>query len=127
MTMNKRQMAKWIKIHPLQEDDGGAYMCSKCGKGIWDIDGSETECPFCGAYMTECIPETTTDSESENKQMYKKLADLTVSKSSDYYDEVVKALEEAGFLIVLEVETTTDRYYIVAKDEEKSEDNEVTK
>lgn len=93
MTMNKHQMAKWIKIHPLQEDDGGAY-------------------------MTECIPETTTDSESENKQMYKKLADLTVSKSSDYYDEVVKALEEAGFLIVLEVETTTDRYYIVAKDEE---------
>ena len=49
--------------------------------------------------------------------MYKKLAELTVNKSSDYYDKVVKALEEAGFLMVLEVETTTDRYYIIAEDE----------
>lgn len=55
--------------------------------------------------------------------MYKKLADLTVKKSSDYYDKVAKALEEAGFIMVLEVETTTDRYYIVAEDEE-SEDEE---
>lgn len=104
-------MAKWIKIHPLQEDDGGAYICSKCKCGNWYIDGSETECPFCGAYMA--------DSESENKHMYKKLAELTVNKSSDYYGKVVKALEEAGFLMVLETETTTDRYYIVAEDENK--------
>lgn len=51
--------------------------------------------------------------------MYKKLAELTVNKSSDYYGKVVKALEEAGFLMVLETETTTDRYYIIAEDENK--------
>lgn len=53
--------------------------------------------------------------------MNKKLADLTVKKSSDYYDKVAEALEKAGFIMVLEVETTTDRHYIVAEDEE-SED-----
>ena len=50
--------------------------------------------------------------------MNKKLAELTVRKSADYYDKVVKALEDAGFLLVLEVETSTDRYYIVAEREE---------
>lgn len=50
--------------------------------------------------------------------MNKKLANLTVNKSSDYYDKVIKALENAGFLLVLEVETSTDRYYIVAESEE---------
>ena len=54
--------------------------------------------------------------------MYKKLADLTVKKSSDYYDKVAKALEEAGFIIVLEVETTTDRHYIVAENESEDEE-----
>lgn len=49
--------------------------------------------------------------------MNKKLAELTVKTSADYYDKVVKALEDAGFLIVLENETTTDRYYIVAENE----------
>lgn len=49
--------------------------------------------------------------------MNKKLAELTVSKSTDYYDKVVKALEDAGFLIVLSFETTTDRHYIVAEKE----------
>ena len=50
--------------------------------------------------------------------MNKKLAELTVNKSADYYDKVVKVLENAGFLLVLETETTTDRYYIVAESEE---------
>lgn len=50
--------------------------------------------------------------------MNKKLAELTVSKSADYYDKVVKVLKDAGFLLVLEVETSTDRYYIVAESEE---------
>ena len=52
--------------------------------------------------------------------MNKKLAKLTVSKSADYYDKVVKALEDAGFVIVLEYETSTERCYIVAerRDEE---------
>lgn len=49
--------------------------------------------------------------------MNKKLAELTVKKSSDYYNKVVKALENAGFLLVLDLETTTDRYYIVAESE----------
>ena len=51
--------------------------------------------------------------------MNKKLAELTVSKSADYYNKVVKALENAGFLLVLDVETSTDRYYIVAESEDK--------
>lgn len=54
--------------------------------------------------------------------MNKKLAELTVSKSKDCFDKVVKALEDAGFLIILSTETTTDRYYIVAESEDKNED-----
>lgn len=50
--------------------------------------------------------------------MNKKLAELKVNKSADYYDKVVKALFDAGFIIILSTETTTDRYYIVAKSEE---------
>ncbi len=50
--------------------------------------------------------------------MNKKLAELTVKKSVDYYDKVIKALEDAGFVIILEEETLTDRYYIVAESEE---------
>ncbi len=51
--------------------------------------------------------------------MNKKLASLTVNKSADYYSEVVKALEDAGFLLVLELETPTDKYYIIAKSEDE--------
>lgn len=47
--------------------------------------------------------------------MYKKLAELTVRKSADYYDEVAEALEKAGYLLVLESEDTTDKYYIVTE------------
>jgi hypothetical protein len=47
--------------------------------------------------------------------MNKKLAELKVIKSADYYNKVVEALEKAGYLLVLEAETTTDRYYIVAE------------
>lgn len=50
--------------------------------------------------------------------MNKKLAELTVSKSADYHDKVVKALEDAGFLIVLSWETAADSYYIVAENVE---------
>ena len=53
--------------------------------------------------------------------MNKKLAELTVNKSADYYDKVVKALENAGFVIILSTETTFDRYYIVAESEESNE------
>lgn len=51
--------------------------------------------------------------------MNKKLATLTVSKSADYYDKVIKTLEDAGFVIVLDFETTTERYYIVAESEDE--------
>ncbi len=50
--------------------------------------------------------------------MNKKLAELTIKKSEDYFNKVVKALEEAGFVIVLDCETSTERYYIVAESEE---------
>lgn len=46
-------MAKWIRVHPLQENDGGAYMCSACRTGDWDIQGTEEKCPYCGADMRE--------------------------------------------------------------------------
>ena len=49
--------------------------------------------------------------------MNKKLAELTVRISADYYNKVVKALENAGFVLVLDCETTTERYYIVAESE----------
>ena len=49
--------------------------------------------------------------------MNRKLANLTVSKQENHYDKVIKALEDAGFVIVLAMETTTDRYYIVAEKE----------
>ena len=54
--------------------------------------------------------------------MNKKLAELTVRSSADYYNKVVKTLEDAGFVIVLDCETTTDRYYTVAESEKSSKD-----
>jgi len=51
--------------------------------------------------------------------MNKKLAELTIKSSADYYNKVVKALEAAGFVLVLDCETTTERYYIVAESEDK--------
>jgi len=51
--------------------------------------------------------------------MNKELAKLTVKKSADYYNKVVKALEDAGFVIVLSIETSTERYYIVAESEDE--------
>ena len=52
--------------------------------------------------------------------MNKKLAELTVNKTTDYFDKVVRALEDAGFIVVLSAETYTDRYYIVAKSEDEN-------
>ena len=50
--------------------------------------------------------------------MIKKLGELRVNKSADYYDKIAEALEEAGFVLVLELETTAEKYYIVAESEE---------
>lgn len=49
--------------------------------------------------------------------MNRKWAELTVRKSEDYYGKVVKALEDAGFVIVLDHETISEAYYIVAESE----------
>lgn len=51
--------------------------------------------------------------------MNKKLAELTVNKSADYYNKVVKALEDAGFVLVLNRDGMTERYYTVAESEEQ--------
>ena len=41
----------WILIHPLQENDPGAYMCSVCCRGDWDIRPTDKICKFCGTEM----------------------------------------------------------------------------
>ena len=51
--------------------------------------------------------------------MLKQLGELKISKSADYYGKVVEALENAGFVLVLSLETTSDSYYIVAESENK--------
>ena len=47
--------------------------------------------------------------------MINKLAELKVKKSADYNDKVVKALEDAGFVLVLDYKTFSEKVYIVAK------------
>ena len=48
---NSEKMGHWIFVHPLQEDDGGGYMCSICNVGDWNLNGKENYCPNCGAKM----------------------------------------------------------------------------
>lgn len=47
--------------------------------------------------------------------MKKQLGELKIEKSADYYGKVIKALEDAGFIIILSYETSFDRHYIVAE------------
>lgn len=48
----ERKRGHWILVHPLQEDDTGACMCSECKVGKWEIDPkSYFFCPSCGADM----------------------------------------------------------------------------
>ena len=51
--------------------------------------------------------------------MVQKLAELEVNKSADYHDSVIKALENAGFVIVFYVETSTHKYYYIAAESEE--------
>lgn len=51
--------------------------------------------------------------------MLKKCGTLIVKKSVDYNDKMVKALIDAGYTLVLETETTTEKYYIVAEGEDE--------
>ena len=46
-----RPKGEWVLIHPLQENDDGAYICSNCEHGDWDCDINYKYCPFCGADM----------------------------------------------------------------------------
>lgn len=52
-----------------------------------------------------------------------KLADLQVNKSNDWNNSIVKALEKDGFTIIKELETTTDNFYIIAKEEGDKDDS----
>ena len=54
--------------------------------------------------------------------MLKKLGEIKINKSSDYYNEVTKALEEAGYILVFVYDDMIERHYIIAKEE--SEDDE---
>lgn len=49
--------------------------------------------------------------------MIKKLGELKINKSDDYHDKIAHALEEAGFILVQELETAFEKYYIVAESE----------
>lgn len=46
-----RPHGEWIFVHPLQEDDCGAYMCSVCKTGDFNLRGDENFCPNCDADM----------------------------------------------------------------------------
>jgi len=46
-----RPRGRWILVHPLQENDEGAYMCSVCRTGDWCISPEFKFCPYCGAAM----------------------------------------------------------------------------
>lgn len=51
--------------------------------------------------------------------MIKKLGEVKVNKFDDYYDKIEHTLEEAGFILVLELETTLEKHYIVAESEDE--------
>lgn len=51
--MPERKKGKWVFVHPLQDNDSGAYMCSVCNTGDWDIKPTDKYCKFCGAKMEE--------------------------------------------------------------------------
>ena len=53
-TQSERKTGKWILVHPIQSDDSGAYMCSKCKTAMWEIRPSSYHfCPNCGERMEE--------------------------------------------------------------------------
>lgn len=47
----EQKIGYWIPVHPLQTDDEGAYLCSNCNTGDWDIKPTDKYCKFCGAKM----------------------------------------------------------------------------
>ena len=48
----KEHTGHWIFVHPLHENDPGAYVCSECKTGDWDIDPVKDKVgKFCRAKM----------------------------------------------------------------------------
>ncbi|MBO7452185.1 MAG: hypothetical protein J6U54_17795 [Clostridiales bacterium] len=48
----ERKIGKWVLAHPLQENDGGAYVCSCCKSGSYEvIPKTWKACPWCTALM----------------------------------------------------------------------------
>jgi len=47
--------------------------------------------------------------------MVKTCGKLTVNKTDDYYGEIVKTLEKAGFIIIKDIDCTFETYYLIAK------------
>lgn len=48
----REHIGHWIFVHPLQENDPGAYICSECKTGDWDVDPAKDKvCKFCRAKM----------------------------------------------------------------------------
>ena len=52
-SVSQPKTGHWILVHPLQEDDGGSYMCDCCKWGHPKLDGTEKFCPNCGTKMIE--------------------------------------------------------------------------
>lgn len=51
-TIEERKTGKWVLAHPLQENDGGAYVCSCCKSGSYEvIPKTWKACPWCTALM----------------------------------------------------------------------------
>lgn len=44
----ERKNGEWIFVHPLQDNDSGAYMCSVCKTGDFEIKPTDKYCKFCG-------------------------------------------------------------------------------
>lgn len=53
--------------------------------------------------------------------MLKKLAELKVNTNVDYHNEIVKTLEEKGFTVILEVKTSFENHYSIAKEDGNTE------
>lgn len=51
--------------------------------------------------------------------MLEDIGTLSVNTSKDYQGKVVKALEEAGFTLVLSCETFTEKHYIITQKKEE--------
>ncbi len=51
--------------------------------------------------------------------MNKKVADLTIRQGEDC--GMVDIIEDAGFILVLDWETSTEKHYIVAESEDRDE------